>query len=369
MGHHEQPTRSRRCPVNAPYADAWQDYWAAGWRGILCMKPLTKSPPPSGFTGGQGVETSWADCFAWATDWTDGRGPGGNIALRMSDTVIGIDVDAYNGKTGARTIAEAAARWGELPPTWSSSARDDGSGIRPYRVPAGTRLVEAIKFPELAIGHVEIVQRHHRYAMVWPSIHPETRTMYRWRGPDGAITDQVPPVSDLPDLPSEWLTGLADGTHSAEAWAASGEVADFLDSLLDGGPCERVATYLAETITTLQTIGAQQSRHDYTRKRVMGLLRIGELGHYGVPTALEQLRDAWMKIIQADPRRQGNPWFEFRRMVLGSQTGSKAVGTILADPTPASKRICLCPTGMRIVLDQLDPELRAELAAFLGVDA
>jgi bifunctional DNA primase/polymerase-like protein len=208
------------------------------------MKAATKSPPPSGFTGGQGVETSWADCFAWATDWTDGRGPGGNIALAMPDTVVGIDVDCYAGKTGARTIAEAIARWGELPPTWSSSARDDGSGIRLYRIPAGTRLVEAIKFPELAIGHIEIVQRHHRYAMVAPSIHPETRTPYRWRGPNGVITDDVPRVDDLPDLPSRWLPELADGPRGTEAWAASGEVADFLDSLLDGGPCERVSEYL-----------------------------------------------------------------------------------------------------------------------------
>lgn len=357
--------------MNAPYADSWQQYWQAGWRRVLCMRPNTKSPPPSGFTGGQGAETRWGDCFEWATErQPDGRGPDGNVALGMDDTVIGIDVDAYNGKTGARTLAEATTRWGELPPTWSSSARDDGiSGIRLCRVPAGTRLVESIKFPEVGIGHIEVVQRHHRYAMVWPSIHPETRTPYRWCDPNGSITDRVPRVDDLPDLPPRWLLGLAESARTAEAWAASGEVADFLDSLLDGGPCERVAEYLAETITALRTIGAQQSRHDYTRTRVMGLLRIGERGHYGVPTALGQLRDKWMDIIRADPRRKGEPWSEFQRMVLGSTTGSKAIGTILADPTPANRRLCLCPTGIRIVLDQLDPELRAEMAAFLGVDA
>ena len=134
--------------------------------------------------------------YAWAEEE-----PGGNLALRLPDGVIGIDVDAYDAKTGAATLAEAERRWGKLPPTYRSTSRDDGiSGIRLYRVPPGTQLQTVIRFPELGIGDIEIVQRHHRYVMCWPSIHPNGNR-YRWIAEiDGSIMDQPPAVDDVPYL-------------------------------------------------------------------------------------------------------------------------------------------------------------------------
>ncbi len=99
--------------------------------------------------------------------------PDGNIALRLPDGVVGIDVDHYGDKTGGDTIAEHENRWGRLPAAPLTTSRADGlSGIRLYRVPPGTRLVGEL--PD-----VEIIQPHHRYAIVSPSVHPEGRA-YRW---------------------------------------------------------------------------------------------------------------------------------------------------------------------------------------------
>jgi hypothetical protein len=50
--------------------------------------------------------------YAWADEEPDG-----NIAVRLGDTVIGIDVDDYDGKGGGKTLAEAQRRWGALPPS------------------------------------------------------------------------------------------------------------------------------------------------------------------------------------------------------------------------------------------------------------
>jgi hypothetical protein len=85
--------------------------------------------------------------------------------LRVHYGLVGIDVDAYDTKTGGQTLKEAETRWGPLPTTYRSSARDDDpvSGIRIFRVPEGVLFKGVIKFDELAIGDIEIVQPHHRF--------------------------------------------------------------------------------------------------------------------------------------------------------------------------------------------------------------
>ena len=161
------------------YADAYPLYRDRGWAPIK-LGSHTKYPPPPGFTGRDGANPSGADMHAWAEEE-----PNGNNAIRLPAVMIGIDVDAYDGKTGAETLVEAERRWGRLPYSPRSSSRDDGiSGIRLYRIPAGLELEDKLGFPELGLGGVEIVQRHHRYVVCWPSIHPEGR-QYRWLGIDG----------------------------------------------------------------------------------------------------------------------------------------------------------------------------------------
>ena len=89
--------------------------------------------------------------------------------------VIGIDTDHYGAKRGGDTLAEGENCWGLLPPTYTSTSRDDGiSKIRLYRIPKGVKLAGVITFPELGLGDVEIIQPHHRYLVCWPSIHPDT---------------------------------------------------------------------------------------------------------------------------------------------------------------------------------------------------
>jgi hypothetical protein len=159
------------------YADAAPVYLRSGWQGVLPLKRGTKFPPPAGFTGRGKPDPTEEQIAQWAQ--SDSYLNGG-LCLRLPDGIIGIDVDAYGTKTGAAALAEAERRWGKLPPTVRSTSRDDGvSGIRLYRVPPGTELVGGIKFPDMEIGDIDIVQHHHRYLNSWPTIHPEGRP-YRW---------------------------------------------------------------------------------------------------------------------------------------------------------------------------------------------
>lgn len=149
------------------YGSAWQAYADAWWTPTPLDRG-TKHPPQPDVTGNKPTryDPGPRDCREWANEFPDG-----NIMITMPANVIGIDVDAYRG--GGGTLAGLTREYGDLPTTWESSSRDDGSGIGLYRVPAGRRLVGKID------PGIEIIQYHHRYAVVWPSVHPEGR-VYRW---------------------------------------------------------------------------------------------------------------------------------------------------------------------------------------------
>lgn len=138
----------------------------------------------------------------------------------MPADVIGIHVDQYakgnTQKHGAQTLTEHLEHWGPLPATWTSTARDPNGPIRRYfvRVLAqryATRMVGA------STGDVEISQRHHRYAVVAPSVHQDAGALYGWYAPDGSASDTPPRPTELPDLPQAWVDGLLEGAASASA--------------------------------------------------------------------------------------------------------------------------------------------------------
>jgi hypothetical protein len=137
------------------YGSAVWRYRSAGWLGVLPLRPGAKVPHLAGFTGYDG---------AWPTDqqiarWIDDGPADANLMLRVNHGLMGIDVDAYHGKTGDRTLKEAESRWGPLPSTYRSSARgqDDVSGTRVYRVPPGVLFRGRIVFAEMGVGDIEIV--------------------------------------------------------------------------------------------------------------------------------------------------------------------------------------------------------------------
>ena len=340
-------------PAGSPrleYATAYADYVTAGWPSVLPLPPGQKSPPPRGWTG-EGPYPSYPDMFAWSEDPAGGGRPGSNLALRMPPTVIGIDVDAYAGKSGAVTLRRAEEQVGPLPATWRSSARPWPSGIRFYRVPAGTRLRG-----QLGPG-VDIIQRHHRYAVVWPSIHPGG-SRYQWHWATSAYDDDlnaVPVAGDelrhqipradisLAELPAAWIEHLREEVTVSVADPASTPVitawvTKMTRATEDGAErCSRMGAAVELATGKITQAVAEGGLHDVARDAVWHVCLLAVEGHAGLSGALAEL----MRTFDAGRTARGDAhgvadapreW----RDILG-----RAVAKLPAEPEPA----CACGWG------------------------
>jgi hypothetical protein len=162
---------------------------------------LAKRYPPSGYTGKRGIFPPVAQVDRWVRSRGDY-----NIAIRLPEGVIGIDVDAYEGKAGGRTLSQLTAELGawtvpDGPATVRSSSRGDGvSGIYLFRAD----LPDGLGWRgELGPG-IELVHYGLRYVTAAPSVHPKTGRGYRWLDPDGE-TVKLPAPADLPRLATAWI--------------------------------------------------------------------------------------------------------------------------------------------------------------------
>lgn len=310
------------------YAVAASTYWEAGWRGILplrrgckggseanlpvvhCDKHRPKAsrsgtmscPDCVHYTGYAAIDPSFPDVLQWAE-----TRPTDNLCLHLPDGIIGIDVDAYGAKTGAAALLEAIKRWGPLPPTTRSTSREDPvSGIRLYTVPAGTLLEDTITFPELGIGDIELIQRHHRYVVCWPSIHPENR-LYWWRD-DATQYTSIPNPAALAQLPQAWIDGLKVTPRSLS------DNYDIQVALTGGEASPAVRTRFTQAVKELNLPGS--SRHDTALRHVMAMLRLGKNGEPGVEPTLVLLREVFVAATSVDgSRTRDSARSEFNRMI------------------------------------------------------
>ncbi|MEH3076197.1 MAG: bifunctional DNA primase/polymerase [Quadrisphaera sp.] len=250
------------------YATAAQALLNSGLGSPLPLPAGQKFPPPKGWTGAEARAASGADVAEWVQ-----AHPHGNVALRLADGVVGIDVDGYSGKAGAATSRQAQAALGDLPATFMSTSRDDGvSAIRFYRVPPGTVLVGQLATAGFG-RDVEVIQRHHRYAVVAPSRHP-AGGIYRWLGPDGvALHDgEVPSIDDLSPLPDAWVSALAIDARRA------GVSADVVLAPADWPSVQRTDPYVQSLIDGLTTDTPAGVWHDWLYNRCCRLNAAARLG-------------------------------------------------------------------------------------------
>jgi putative DNA primase/helicase len=187
---------------DGPYAAGAWTYREAGWEGVLPVVGKDVNLPRE-YTGRAGGWPSDEQVLAWVS----GRGAD-NLALRVPGDVLGVDVDAYDGRRGLETLEWLTEQVGEpLPATWSSTSRDDGSRIMFFRVPPDVEWVSDLGRD----SDVQVVRHGHRYAVTWPSVHPRTGRTYRWYRPDGAAAapGEVPSPGELAELPPGWVRALS----------------------------------------------------------------------------------------------------------------------------------------------------------------
>lgn len=267
------------------YGDAAGLYLAAGWAGVLPLPPRAKKRPPKvwlspteavSFTGYDGVDPTAAQVRAWMR-----TRPGGNVALRMPATVVGLDLDLYKA-VGAASYARLVDELGPLPATWRSSARTDGSGIALFTMPAGVRWAE-----RRAGDGIELIHHGHRYAVVWPSLNPDTATIYRWWTPTLIVAGWVPRVDEVPALPAAWGRRLTESPASKTATV-----------ITHPGRRRRVAgsgyaaAALAGAVDELAAMGAGSGRNNTLNRKAYALGGLVAAGHLDHATVARHLYDA-----------------------------------------------------------------------------
>jgi putative DNA primase/helicase len=328
------------------YGEAAPLYRERGWAGVLPVVGKHEHLP-EGFTGYTGRWPDGDDVDGWvATRAAD------NVAIRVPSDVLGLDVDAYDGRRGLETLAfwEGDEQCGSLPPTWMSSARTDGSGVRLYRVPAGLPWRS-----DLGPGsNVEVIRFAHRYFVAWPSVHPLIGRKYEWYDPTGALRDDGPPIpQELPLLPDRWVAALqkrqqlrADGgSHrddDVDVLDHEGERVDPRLLLLEGAPAGEQQAELFRYLCSLRARGAHEqemitlgiaviqqfdnARADdpWTVEHVMELVRRVR-DTYGPGLAAEPLTDAqrdFVRRLGTDDAPRAEELLEHRPTENASDTGN-----------------------------------------------
>jgi hypothetical protein len=301
-------------------------YLGAGWP-VLPLPAGRKAPPPDGLTGDAGTDLTPADIEVHG--W-----PAGNIGLRMPPDVIGLDVDAYRG--GLDTMRALTAKLGKLPPSYvSHNGRDDGSGIRFYRVPWGARFVANLP-------GIEVIQRHHRYAVVWPSLHPDGRRYGWWDVQAGEPYEGVPEVAELPELPWAWVGALAvEGEGQAPVRpAAPAEVEAYLAAHV-----EELAGHYLGVITNYYALKVRDgfSRHDTMTHALIWAMECARAAMLDAGRAINALHVLWLESFTGAGSRRptSTEWPDMLR---------HAVAKAQAAPTERIDALFIENVGFRVAL-------------------
>lgn len=271
---------------------------AAGWQDVLPLPIASKFPPPAGYTGKEARGVSDLDRSRWA----DLRG---NAALRVPENVIALDVDAYK-DSGLSSLAELQAELGKLPATWRISSRDDGlSGIYLFRN------VSRAKLAGEAGKGIEIVQRHHRYAVLPGSVHPNGG-VYKLFAPGGPVTSGIPTVRQLPRLPRKWIARLAAKT--SEKSTTRTLPAGWKPKPLTG---DRLPIAMENAVRRFQArCESGGSRYQAALAATYNVARLASEGVPGASETLAVLEEAYVSAVVYE-RGEAAARREFRRMTAG----------------------------------------------------
>lgn len=332
----------RTIDSRTPFVSRAREYIEKGW-GIVPLPEKRKEYPPTGFTGRAGKFAEEDDILKWLGDPQYSHG---NIALRVGNMlvkegiryeVIGIDVDDYGDKKGGKELAALEKKFGKLPETWTSSSRSDGvSGIRFFLVPYG------YGFRGKASDSIEIIQRVHRYAVIYPSVHPETDGQYYWYAPGFAangvdMSQVIPACVELPVLPDNWIDYLTDGRQSDGAndygidldvsqgdlkkWIGNNFNKDLPDE--PGGMCTVMKKLVVQHITEIEE---SPSAHDKLTKAHWSLICTAAEGHSGLISAILEIEAVWEKALRDKGKVVGNrnPKREIERSRWGTFRKIKA---------------------------------------------
>jgi hypothetical protein len=212
-----KPTRrkpTRRGP--GAFGLVADDYLRAGYLPVPVAGKILQVKDATGYDGVVTPEKvqQWKMTFATA-----------DTALRL-EGCLGIDVDHRDDKYGAFQLQELEEELGPLPPTFSITSRGVDSRSRTYLFSVEQDCPRRSK----AAKDIEIVHKFHRYAVTFPTIHPDTGQQYEWYSPEGEVLRTwLPTPSELPALPKAWDNYLQSRASSRRDRAGRGIFSGVVD--------------------------------------------------------------------------------------------------------------------------------------------
>jgi hypothetical protein len=334
--------RTATVQLDIGFAEAFDMYRAAGWARSFPLPLREKDPPPVGITGRGGQAPDFQTVAAFRrSPWNS------NLGVAMPQDLIGIDVDHYGDKEGARCLAELEERLGvQLAPTVRSTSRgpDNLSGIYLYRVPPG------LDWKGEICPDVEIISWHDRYAVVWPSVHRDLGTLYRWYEDSGELLGRPPLVAgDHPDLPWQFI---AHATKDPEV------PADY-----EAPEPRRETVWHPKVLEAFSRFPGTGSLHGNARTASMILARYEQLQLAGATSALDELGTRFITTVE-DKRERRGVAAEWGRLLTGARykvrttestvLRDQAVGTLIIDPPPDVDADGVIPEPVKVNPDNED---------------
>lgn len=380
-------------------ARAWRD---KGWIGTIPLPPRAKFPPPTGWTGRNAGFADNAQVSEWARMAQYRRGniglhlgfPVKNVPGQPKDKefqIVGIDVDDYfDGdklKTGASQLKELESQYGELPQTYVSTARaehgDFYSGIRFFLVPSG------LAFTGQADKDIEIIQKKHRFAVVWPSYNPKSNSQYLLYSPDEWAkahngnerpptaaekrsrkrnknlqislepTRDIPFVNELPLLPQAWVDYLTEGGMRDDNTDIDMESSvDEIDAWAEhqfNSDTKMCARMRKEVDKWRRRIVDEATAHDKVRDAHWEIYNLAAEGHVGWKQGISNVEKRWINDV-VDRNKRTNE--EIRKEIFRSRIN--ALRKIKAKVDAAES------AGSRYTLEKCECLQREEAAGFTG---
>ncbi|WP_048895665.1 phage/plasmid primase, P4 family [Mycolicibacterium conceptionense] len=308
------------------FSDNARRYLDAGYAPIPLPKGQ-KHPPPTGFIGGNGKRADTDQLEAWAES---SKYKSGNLACWFGEPItvdgvqyqlVGIDVDHYGEKRGGDQLAALEKQLGQLSDRapWISSSRTDGhSGIRWYLAPTVGSDGKRIEFRGKADQGIDVIQRKHRYAVVWPSVVEDRQ--YWWFPPGLALTDDgrngpaawrddhpLPVIAEFPILADSWVTYLREHrSHGGEIDLSIGvtDLHRWAEEVFNDGQADQTCWNVATSLATYtKKITEDESSHDKITDAHWMLYSLAAEGHTGWKDAVTELEAHWVNNVGTAGKR------------------------------------------------------------------
>jgi len=318
-----------RGKVEGPFGNNVMFYTQRYWP-VIPVHANSKECAIVGYTGRDGAYPTRDELKAWESDYA-----GHNIAIRLPKDIIGIDVDAYGTKDGYATLKALEEDLGELPHTYVITSRTDGaSGIRLFRCDPKANWKGAA-----GIG-IDVLTWYHRYAVVSPSVHPDTKVEYEWYHEAGEEYEFQPATCPsykddiIPALPESWVSHLRSGfAGNKSARMTQARHRAWLEENVAGEPCDAMTATTSLWIDRITDAGDGGGAHDAMLSGVKAVIGDSMAGHSGMSAELVRLRNTFYEGISAR-RSRNDAESEWRRAVMGAVNLNR--GSERADSDPCS---------------------------------